>query len=100
MATVKTAISLPEELFRSLVAIADKTGRSRSAIVAEALDDYANRREARELTKAYDEVYGAMGEAEHDEEIAWVRQASLTALRRVERDRDGARRADSNESPG
>jgi metal-responsive CopG/Arc/MetJ family transcriptional regulator len=74
MGTVKTAVSLPEEIWRRVVEMADERGDSRSAIVAEALVRYvrAADTEARKArwAKATDAHVG-LSDAQRDN---WRRQ--------------------------
>jgi predicted DNA-binding protein len=55
---VKTAISLPDALYHRAERVAQRLGRSRSALYAEALEAYLDAAEdADEVTVALDEVY-------------------------------------------
>jgi predicted transcriptional regulator len=53
---MKTAISIPDELFRKADELADRLGKSRSEVYREALADYVSRREPGAVTRALDEL--------------------------------------------
>ena len=76
---MKTAVSLPDELFERAERLAERTGKSRSQIYREALAEYLARREVSSVTEAIDRVVDEVGD-EHD---PWVR-ASARRLERVE----------------
>ncbi len=56
---MKTAVSIPDELFRSADQLAQRLGLSRSEVYARALERYVSERSDAEVTSALDEVYGA-----------------------------------------
>lgn len=56
---MKTAISLPDDLFAAMDALAKKFGIPRSRLVAEALAEYVARHRSGRLTERLDAVYGA-----------------------------------------
>lgn len=51
---MKTAISLPDELFAAADAFADRTGRSRSQLYADALREYLARYDEDRITRDLD----------------------------------------------
>lgn len=53
---MKTAVSIPDELFLRADELASRLGKSRSQIYREALADYVMRREPGAVTRALDEV--------------------------------------------
>ncbi len=53
---MKTAVSIPDDLFHRADALADRLGKSRSEVYREALADYVARRDTAAVTKALDEV--------------------------------------------
>jgi len=55
---MKTAISLPDDLFRSADALAARLGVSRSQLFATALAEYLAKHQTRKLTDRLNEVYG------------------------------------------
>ena len=58
MAMVKTAISLPEEVFHGFSELARQSGRSRSGVMSEALAKYLYDLESLEMLREIDEAYG------------------------------------------
>jgi metal-responsive CopG/Arc/MetJ family transcriptional regulator len=54
---MKTAISLPDDLFRSAEAVARKLRLSRSELYAAAIREYLERRRASNITARLDEIY-------------------------------------------
>jgi predicted transcriptional regulator len=53
---MKTAISIPDDLFRRADKLATQLGKSRSELYREALADYVARRDPRAVTSALDEI--------------------------------------------
>lgn len=53
---MKTAVSIPDDLFRQADELAARLGKSRSEVYREALADYVARREPREVTRALDAI--------------------------------------------
>ena len=53
---MKTAVSIPDDLFRQADELANRVGKSRSEIYREALAEYVCRREPGAVTRALDEV--------------------------------------------
>lgn len=51
---MKTAVSIPDDLFRRADELADRLGKSRSEVYREALADYVARREHGAITRALD----------------------------------------------
>ena len=58
---MKTAVSIPDTLFRRAEELARRLGKSRSQIYQEALADYVARREPDAVTVALDEVVEQVG---------------------------------------
>jgi metal-responsive CopG/Arc/MetJ family transcriptional regulator len=54
---MKTAISLPDELFKAAESLAGRLGISRSRLYATALEDYIMRHQARRVSERLDTVY-------------------------------------------
>lgn len=54
---MKTAISLPDELFKEAEKYAKKHGLSRSELFANALQDFLRRRSDAEIIAAFNDVY-------------------------------------------
>ena len=55
---MKTAISLPDDLFAAAESLAGRLGVSRSRLYATALEDYIARHQARRVSERLDAVYG------------------------------------------
>ena len=55
---MKTAISLPDDLFESADALADRLGLSRSELYARAVEEYLARHRDEDVTGKLNEVYG------------------------------------------
>jgi len=53
---MKTAVSIPDELFRQADALANRLGKSRSEVYREALADYVARRQQGAVTRALDAI--------------------------------------------
>ncbi len=53
---MKTAVSIPDDLFRQADELAQRLGKSRSEVYREALADYVGRREPGAVTRALDEL--------------------------------------------
>ncbi len=54
---MKTAISIPDDLFESADTLADRLGVSRSQLYASAIADYLAKHHGRKVTKQLDAVY-------------------------------------------
>ena len=55
---MKTAISIPDKVFRSADALAKRLGMSRSELYATAVTDFLSRQQSRQVTARLDAVYG------------------------------------------
>jgi len=53
---MKTAVSIPDDLFRKADELAGRMGKSRSEVYREALADYVCRRDPGAVTRALDEI--------------------------------------------
>jgi predicted transcriptional regulator len=53
---MKTAVSIPDDLFRKADELAGRMGKSRSEVYRDALSDYVARREPGAVTRALDEI--------------------------------------------
>ena len=58
---MKTAISIPDPVFRSAERLADKLGISRSELYCRAVKDLLERHEQVSITARLNEIYGASG---------------------------------------
>jgi metal-responsive CopG/Arc/MetJ family transcriptional regulator len=77
---MKTAVSIPDDLFGKAEELAHKTGKSRSQIYKEALLEYLRQRDPRALTKAMDEALAGI-DSQSD---PWLVEAGRKALERSE----------------
>jgi len=57
---MKTAVSIPDELFRKADELAGRMGKSRSEVYRDALADYVARRDPGAITRALDEIAGEL----------------------------------------
>lgn len=77
---MKTAISIPDELYDKAEALARESGKSRSQLYQEALAEYLLRRDPRAVTKAMDDVLAEVEPAPDP----WSDEAGRQALERNE----------------
>ena len=77
---MKTAVSIPDELFRRADALARSLGKSRSQVYREALAEYLLRRDSQSITSMLDGVVCELA-AEPD---PWLAEASRKVLERSE----------------
>jgi metal-responsive CopG/Arc/MetJ family transcriptional regulator len=76
---MKTAISIPDHLFKEIEKIAKDQHYSRSEVFTRAVEEYVEKRRSRQLLDALNEAYAA---AESPEEYA-VREKSKRRYRRT-----------------
>jgi predicted transcriptional regulator len=55
---MKTAISLPDDLFESAEALADRLGMSRSQLYARAVEEYLAKHRDQDVTARLNDVFG------------------------------------------
>lgn len=79
MATVKTAISIPEELFEKLERLAREMKVSRSRLLAQAAEAFIKEQENRRILEKLKEVYGE----EPDDEERALAKAMKPRMRRL-----------------
>ena len=79
---MKTAVSIPDELFKGADRLARRTKKSRSRLFSDALREYLARHAADELTEAMDRVCAELGETPGETNDAFV---SASARRTIER---------------
>ncbi|GAC1581423.1 MAG: hypothetical protein NVS3B24_17950 [Candidatus Dormibacteria bacterium] len=77
---MKTAISLPDDVFEKAERLADRLKVSRSALYRDAISQYLLRHEPDELTTAMNRAVDAAGE----ETDPFREQAAAAVLRRVD----------------
>ncbi len=77
---MKTAISIPDDLFEQADRLARRSNRSRSQVFSDALREYLARHSPDEITEALDRALDEIGEAPDP----FVRCAARRVLKRVE----------------
>jgi len=77
---MKTAISMPDDLFERGEELARQLGKSRSQVYREALAEYLFRREPRSITEGLDHVVDEVGTVPD----AWLAEAGRRRLERSE----------------
>ena len=77
---MKTAVSIPDDLFRQADALARRSGKSRSQVYREALAEYLRRRDAHVVTSALDELVDTLD----PEPDPWLDTAGRRVLERSE----------------
>ena len=78
--SMKTAVSLPDDLFERAEELAVRLGKSRSQVYREALAEYLFRREPQSVTAALDAVVADVG----PEADRWLAEAGRRGLERSE----------------
>ena len=73
----KIAVSLPADLYRALENVRRRSGRSRSAVVQEAVRDWLRRQARGNLVREYEEGYRARPESADEMERALAMAAPL-----------------------
>lgn len=79
---MKTAVSIPDDIFARAELLAQRAGRSRSDVYAAALDEYVARHAPDEITDDMNRVCDALGDEK--EEDGFLAAAAYRTLRRVE----------------
>ncbi len=74
---MKTAVSIPNELFESADGLAERLGMTRSELYARALREYLREHRGDGITDRLDEVYGAKEEGGLDPVVTRLQQHSL-----------------------
>lgn len=77
---MKTAVSIPDEVFEKVERLARRAGRSRSEVFSAALAEYVARHAPDEVTEAMDRVCANVG----DNEDPFVSAASRRVLENTE----------------
>lgn len=77
---MKTAISVPDQLFNQAEKLARRTGKSRSQIYQEALAEYLLRRDSGAVTEAMDQALAAIDQVSDP----WLSRAGGQALEKSE----------------
>jgi len=73
---MKTAVSIPDTIFRSADSFAKRLGISRSELYATALTEFLSRRRSKQVTARLDSIYDEE-DATLDHEIAVLQSRSL-----------------------
>lgn len=77
---MKTAVSVPDEVFERTERLARRSGRSRSEVYSAALREYVARHDPDEVTEALDRVVAEVGDAPD----AFVDEAGRRVISTVE----------------
>jgi len=77
---MKTAVSIPDELFEGAERLARRTKKSRSRVFREALQEYLARHSPEEVTEAMNKALAEIG----DQRDPFVAAAARRILERVE----------------
>jgi metal-responsive CopG/Arc/MetJ family transcriptional regulator len=77
---MKTAVSIPDEVFEKVERLARRAGRSRSEVFSAALAEYVARHAPDEVTDAMDRVIADVG----DQQDAFVSAAGRQVLENTE----------------
>ena len=77
---MKTAVSIPDELFSRAEEMARKTGKSRSRLYQEALSEYLLRRDPGAVTQAMDDALADID----PQSDPWLSEAAHRTLERSE----------------
>ena len=78
---MKVAVSIPDSVFKKLECIAQEEQLSRSALYTRALEEYAQKRRAAQITAQLNAVYDTL---EEDDNLEFVREAARQTFARVE----------------
>jgi metal-responsive CopG/Arc/MetJ family transcriptional regulator len=77
---MKTAVSIPDEVFEGAERLARRTNRSRSRLFSDALKEYLARHTPDKVTEAMNSALSRIGEEEH----SFVSSAARAVLERTE----------------
>jgi metal-responsive CopG/Arc/MetJ family transcriptional regulator len=77
---MKTAVSIPDDIFKGAERLARRTRRSRSRLFSDALREYLARHASDQVTEAMDSVCAALG----DTKDSFVSAAARRTLERSE----------------
>lgn len=75
--SMKAAVSIPDDIFRSADSLAKRLGISRSKLYATALAEFLSRRRSKQVTARLDSIYDEVDSA-LDHEISGIQSRSLT----------------------
>lgn len=77
---MKTAVSVPDDIFELAEQLARRERRSRSEVYSAALREYVARRSPDEVTEALDRVAAAV----KDDDLAFTRTAAALTLSKID----------------
>lgn len=77
---MKTAVSIPDDVFEQAERLARRARRSRSQVYSEALREYVARHSPDEVTEALDRVFAEVDQGEDD----FMSAAAMRVLERTE----------------
>jgi metal-responsive CopG/Arc/MetJ family transcriptional regulator len=80
---MKTAISVPDEMFKQIEQVTKEYGCSRSQVFVMAVREFLERRKSKKLLEALNETYK---ETETREEVKVRRQAKAYHARKIQRE--------------
>ncbi|OIP43415.1 MAG: hypothetical protein AUK47_02630 [Deltaproteobacteria bacterium CG2_30_63_29] len=75
---MKTAISIPDEVFQAAERLAKRVHKSRSQLYAEAMAEYLTRHTPEEVTEAMDRVVERLGDTSADPFVASASRRVIT----------------------
>jgi metal-responsive CopG/Arc/MetJ family transcriptional regulator len=81
---MKTAISIPDDVFQRATRYAKKLGISRSELIARAVEQFLEEHRAREIRESYDRAFGEATADEPDDTAELRARAARKALLDVE----------------
>ena len=74
---MKTAVSMPDSIFKAAEGLAKRLGISRSALFAQAVSDFVKKHKNDNVTSELDEIYGEVSSS-LDPDLQAMQAASLT----------------------
>jgi metal-responsive CopG/Arc/MetJ family transcriptional regulator len=82
--SMKTAVSIPDDVFQGAERLARRSRKSRSELYADAVREYIARHGAAEVTEAYDALVRDLGQEQYSDQAAFTRKAADLTLSRSE----------------
>lgn len=73
---MKTAISIPDKVFNSAEKLANRLGKTRSQLYAQAISSYVARHQTDDVTKKLDEIY-ASENSKLDSELSMMQSFAI-----------------------
>ena len=81
---MKTAVSIPDEVFEGAERLARRTNRSRSRLFSDALKEYLARHTPDQVTEAMNQALSQIGEEPGKDNDSFVSSAARAAFERTE----------------